>query len=76
MNIYKLTFTDSAEADTILIAKNVMDPESNYINGTHAIVYLGIINEQYCVDVMTTDEIDFGTNVIEPNNPMHQFAGY
>lgn len=79
MNIYKLIFTDQAEAELTLMSKSVIDTDSNYINGTQAVVYLGVIDElnpQYCVDVMSTDIIDFGTNEIHPVNCLHAFAGY
>jgi hypothetical protein len=79
MNIYKLIFKDQAEAELTLMAKSVIDTELNYINGTQAVVYIGVIDEQtqdYCVDAMTTDDIDFGDNEIKPLDPKHAFAGY
>jgi hypothetical protein len=79
MNIYKLIFKDKEEAELILLTKNVIDVELNYINGTQAVVYLGVIDElnpKYCVDVMTADNIDFGSNEIKPIEPKHAFAGY
>lgn len=79
MNIYKLIFKDQTEAELILMSKAVIDTDSNYINGTQAVVYLGVIDElnpQYCVDVMSSDIIDFGTNEIHPVNCLHAFAGY
>ena len=85
--IYKLSYTNREEAITNLIAKNVIDKEENYINGTQAVVYLGflvlkqetettpaIIDTNYSVDLMSTNEIEF-TNLIIPNNPRHGFAG-
>lgn len=79
MIIYKLIFKDEKEAESILISNDVIDTDSNYINGTQAVVYLGILDElnpQYCVDVMTLDKIDFGSNEIFPLNSLHAFAGY
>lgn len=79
MNIYKLTFKDYDEAELILISKSVIDTDSNYINGTQAVAYLGVIDElnpKYCVDVMSSDIIDFGANEIHPVNCLHAFAGY
>jgi len=79
MNIYKLTFQDKEEAELTLMALNVIDSNFNYINGTQAVVYLGILDElnaQYCVDLMTSETINFGSNEIVPLNPMHIFAGH
>ena len=85
--IYKLIYANRKEAITDLIAKNVIDKEENYINGTQAVVYLGyltlqqetettpaIIDTNYSIDLMSTNEIEF-TNLIIPNNPRHGFAG-
>jgi hypothetical protein len=44
--IHKLKFTDKAQAVTTLQNKGVIDEEGNYINGTHAVVYIGIIVDQ------------------------------
>ena len=41
--IHKLKFTDKDQALTTLIDKGVIDEEGNYINGTHAVVYIGAI---------------------------------
>lgn len=79
MNIYKLIFTDQAEAELTLMSKGVIDSGSNYINGTQAVVYLGVLDElnpQYCADVMSSDIIDFGSNEIFPVDCLHAFAGY
>ena len=85
--IYKLSYTNREEAITDLIAKNVIDKDENYINGTQAVVYLGflvlkqetettpaVIDTNYSVDLMSTNEIKF-TNLIIPNNPRHGFSG-
>jgi hypothetical protein len=79
MNIYKLIFKDKEEAELILLSKNVINFKLNYINGTQAVVYLGVIDElnpKYCVDVMTANNIDFGVYEIKPLEPKHAFAGY
>ena len=79
MNIQRLIFKDQQEAELTLMAKNVIDVELNYINGTQAVVYLGVIDElnpKYCVDVMSLDIITFGANEIYPVNCLHAFAGY
>jgi len=41
--VNKLKFTDKDQALTTLIDKGVIDAEGNYINGTHAVVYIGAI---------------------------------
>jgi hypothetical protein len=41
--INKLKFTDKDQALTTLIDKGVIDADGNYINGTHAVVYIGAI---------------------------------
>jgi hypothetical protein len=41
--IYKLKFTDKDQAIQTLIDKGVIDEDGNYINGTHAVVYIGAI---------------------------------
>lgn len=41
--IYKLSYSNIEEAITDLIAKQVIDTEKNYINGTQAVVYLGYL---------------------------------
>ena len=87
MEIYKLSYSNRKETILDLIAKNVIDKEENYINGTQAVVYLGflvlkqetettpaVIDTNYSVDIMSNDEIEF-TNLIIPNNPRHGFAG-
>lgn len=79
MNIYKLIFKDQVEAELTLMSKDVIDTDSNYIKGTQAVVYLGVIDElnpDYCVDVMSLDKIDFGTNAIYPISSLHAFEGY
>jgi hypothetical protein len=81
MNIYKLKYTDKETAIADLIAKNVIDEEGNYINGTQAVVEIGLITiddvviDGYHYDVMSEQEIEF-ENKIEVNNPKHTFAGY
>jgi len=44
--IHKLKFTDKAQAIQTLIDKGLIDEDGNYINGTHAVVYIGIIVDQ------------------------------
>jgi hypothetical protein len=47
MNIYKLRYTDKESALKDLIAKEVINNEGNYINGTEAVVECGIIKLVY-----------------------------
>jgi hypothetical protein len=81
MNIYKLKYTDKETAIADLITKNVIDEEGNYINGTQAVVEIGLITidevviDGYHYDVMSEQEIEF-ENKIEVNNPKHTFAGH
>jgi hypothetical protein len=81
MFIHKLKYTDKETAIANLIAKNVIDEEGNYINGTQAVVEIGLITidevviDGYHYDVMSEEEIEF-ENKIEVNNPKHTFAGY
>lgn len=90
MNIYKLTFTNKAEALVVLQDKGVLVPfedEFIYGEGVQAVVELGIIcldpnveppiyADGYHYDVMAEQVIDFGTHLIKPKNPKHAFAGY
>ncbi len=46
MNIYKLKYTDKETAIADLITKNVIDEDGNYINGTQAVVEIGLITLQ------------------------------
>jgi hypothetical protein len=85
-HVYKLKYTDKETAIADLIDKEVIDAYNNYLQGTHAVVELGLIAltygdeptyaDGYHYDVMTENEIDFGEVVINPNNPKHSFAGY
>ena len=46
MKIYKLKYTDKETAIADLITKNVIDEDGNYINGTQAVVEIGLITLQ------------------------------
>ncbi len=49
--IHKLKFTDKEQAITTLQNNGVIDADGNYINGTHAVVYIGaIVNQQGTYD--------------------------
>lgn len=43
MNIYKLKYTDRETAITDLITKGVIDEDNEYINGTQAVVEIGLV---------------------------------
>lgn len=75
MNIYKLKYTDKETAIADFIAKDLIDAENNYKEGIQAIVEIGLIEgiEGYHYDVMSIQDIDFGTNEIVVNNPIHNF---
>ena len=80
--IYKLKYTDKAEAIADLTAKGILT-EDGYGQGVHAVVELGIIAldentnaEGYHYDIMSDNTYDFGLNIIEPRNPKHAFAGH
>ena len=78
MNIYKLKYNDKETALADFIAKDLIDAENNYKEGIQAIVEIGLIEEVegYHYDIMSIQDIDFGSNEIIVNNPKHNFAGY
>ena len=90
MNIYKLTYQNKEHAIEDLEIKGILiltEEGQIYGNGVQAVVEIGLIvldvvDEQpiyadgYHYDVMSLETYDFSANLVEPNNPMHQFAGY
>ena len=78
MNVYKLKYTDKETAIADFINKDLIDAENSYKNGIQAIVEIGLIEgiEGYHYDIMSIQDIDFGSNEIVVNNPKHNFAGY
>lgn len=78
MNIYKLKYTDKETAIADFISKDLIDAENNYKKGIQAIVEIGLIEDVdgYHYDIMSIQDIDFGSNEIVVNNPKHNFAGY
>ena len=76
--IYKLKYTDKETAIADFITKDLIDAENNYKEGIQAIVEIGLIEEVegYHYDIMSIQDIDFGSNEIVVNNPKHNFAGY
>jgi len=82
MNIYKLTYPNKEAAIADLESKGILTAEG-YGNGVQAVVQIGVIAidqntnaEGYHYDVMSIDTYDFGSNLVTPKNPKHQFAGY
>ena len=80
--IYKLKYTNKAEAIVDLTAKGILT-EDGYGQGVHAVVEIGIIAidentnaDGYHYDIMSDNTYDFGVNLIEPRNPKHAFAGH
>ena len=75
MNIYKLKYNDKETAIADFITKDLIDEENNYKEAIQAIVEIGLIEgiEGYHYDVMSIQDIDFGTNEIVVNNPVHNF---
>jgi hypothetical protein len=43
MKVYKLQYTNKETAIADLLDKNIIDAENNYINGTEAVVEIGLI---------------------------------
>ena len=78
MNIYKLKYNDKESAIADFIDKDLIDSENNYKEGIQAIVEIGLIEgaDGYHYDIMSIQDIDFGSNEIIVNNPKHNFAGY
>ena len=78
MNVYKLKYNDKETAIADLILKGAYTEELNYVEGLQAIVEIGLIEgvEGYHYDIMSIQDIDFGSNEIVVNNPKHNFAGY
>ena len=78
MNVYKLKYNDKETALADFIAKDLIDSENSYKEGIQAIVEIGLIEEVggYHYDIMSIQDIDFGSNEIVVNNPKHNFAGY
>jgi hypothetical protein len=90
MNIYKLSYTDKDQAVADLVAKGIyIETEDGltYGDGVAAIVEIGLIllevvedepvyADGYHYDVMSTETYDFGSNLVDPKNPKHAFAGH
>jgi pSer/pThr/pTyr-binding forkhead associated (FHA) protein len=87
-NIYSLKYLNKEEALKDLKSKNVIDKDGNFINGTEAVVYCGLIilvygtetipstlAEGYHIDIMSRDEIIFDKK-ISPINKRFKFTGY
>ena len=88
--IYKLTYENKDTAVNDLLAKGVYintDEGLTYGEGVQAVVEIGLIvldivddepiyASGYHYDIMCEQDIDFGSNSIEVNNPKHEFAGH
>ena len=51
-------------------------PVIEYENETFNTIQEAVYADGYHYDVMAEQVIDFGTNLIEPRNPKHAFAGH
>ena len=60
IKIYKLKYTDKETAITDLVAKSVIDEELNYLEATHAVVWL----DKIVLENGTFDEE--GNVIVEP----------
>ena len=91
MNIYKLQYDTKAEGDADLLSKGtyeVIEGSQVYRNGTQSIYYIGKIEKEESTeetpiyydgvffDLMTKEDIDFGTNEVFPVICVHSFAGW
>ena len=88
--IYKLTYENKEQAVADLKAKGILvevefngEKHEAYGQGVQAVVELGLIMvtppvyaDGYHYDVMSENEYDFGSNLVEPKNPKHAFAGH
>jgi hypothetical protein len=57
------------EIGLIILAQPTFDEEGNELTPA-------VIADGYHYDIMSTETYDFGTNLVEPKNPKHLFAGY
>ena len=57
------------EIGLIMITPPTFDEEGNELTPA-------VYADGYHYDVMSTEMYDFGTNLVEPKNPKHAFAGY
>ncbi len=75
--IYKLNYTDKKTAIADLILKGVIDTDLKYLQGTQALVEIGVIENKigYAYDLMNDNIIYFGSSEIFPQNPVHGFSG-
>ena len=88
--IYKLTYTDKAQAVKDLESKGILiqtEEGAIYGEGVQAVVEIGLIlldsiaeppvyADGYHYDIMVDNTYDFGVNLVEPKNPKHAFAGH
>tara|TARA_R110000744_G_C19176637_1_gene542273 strand:- start:320 stop:637 length:318 start_codon:yes stop_codon:yes gene_type:complete len=92
MRVYKLHYETKEQGFADLLTKGtyeVVEGSQVYRNGTQSIYYIGQIVEipetettppmyynGVFFDLMTKEEIDFGTNEVFPLNCVHSFAGW
>jgi len=90
MNIYKLKYENKEQGILDLEDKRIyIDTEEGltYGEGVQAIVEIGLIllevvedepvyADGYHYDIMSTGVYDFGSNLVDPKNPKHAFAGH
>ena len=77
INVYKLKYKSKYYAVKDLTAKEVIDADLNYLQGTHAVVWLDkividqteegepIFADGYHVDIMVDREIEFKNGIIK-----------
>ena len=91
MRVYKLQYNTEAEGFADLLSKGtyeVVEGSQVYRNGTQSIYYIGRIEKEESTeekpiyydgvffDLMTKEEIDFGTNEVFPVICVHSYAGW
>lgn len=90
MNIYKTVFDTEQQGKDVLISKNVWAEVNiegvtsmQYIKGTKAVVNIGKVVKKFgtygigwAYDIMSSENLDFGSNEVNPDNAAHQFYGY
>ena len=91
MKVYKLHYDTKAEGYADLLTKGtyeVIEGSQVYRNGTQSIYYIGKIEKDESTedkpvyydgvffDIMTKEDIDFGTNEVFPVICVHSYAGW
>jgi uncharacterized protein YcnI len=90
MRVYKLQYETKVQGFADLFDKGTYGDVdfSTYANGTQSIYYIGQIEKEESTeetpiyydgvffDIMTKEDIDFGTNEVFPVNCVHSYAGW